>query len=74
MLEFDTLSEKDELNGIQMQEFSIHAEETIDAQRHCNSQEAKKSEAMKCIRYLGQFLREPLAESIFGLFNPNIRL
>ena len=41
-LEFDISAEKDELNRIRMQEFAIHAEESIRAQRQLHVQEAGK--------------------------------
>ena len=41
-LEYDISAEKDELNRIRMQEFAIHAEESIRAQRQLHVQEAGK--------------------------------
>ena len=41
-LEYDISAEKDELNRIRMQEFAIHAEESIRAQRQLYVQEAGK--------------------------------
>ena len=40
MLVYDTSADKDELHRIQMQEFAVEAEETIDAQGHLYIQEA----------------------------------
>ena len=40
IVEYDTSAEKDEFNGIQMQEFAIQAEEAFDAQRQIFAQEA----------------------------------